>query len=178
MFRGRRRSFRRSGFRKPLARKRLVWVTRTITFTETAGTVSAVTLLTPGDWEDNTTAGNTAQYCKALKAVILISSPGVAATIEGRQYAIVHDDTTMAAQNPTVVATYAATDCLHVGNFAAMPTNALTPVYNGYPDNVRDIRLNRRLKQDEDIKLWIQPAAAAANQLSITVFSRVLVQLG
>lgn len=182
MFQKRKRSFfgaRR--FSRPVARKRLIWVTHLTNVTETATFVTTVSLLAPGDWEDNTTTGNTAQYAKVLKCNYIIKATGIA-TQESRQYIVAHDDTLNTFTDPAAVAVYGTTDVVHFGAFVAGSTAAATGA-NGtlnanYPDFVRQCRVNRRFKQDESLFLAIQPAAAAGNQLTLSIFSRTLVQLG
>lgn len=178
-----RRKTHRTGFRitRKFAKKRLIWVTRTTTFTETAGTSSQVFFLTSSDWEDNTTAGNTAQYCKVLK-VLWAASVTAIATAENRQFLIRHDDVSDAPADPRTPGTYALTDCVHWGFISSGSTAAATGA-NQTPDGnniefVHQARVQRRFKQDEALSLVLSPAAAAGNQLTMTVFSRTLVQLG
>lgn len=177
MFRRKQFSFRGRRFHRPVAHKRVIWVSKLNSFTETAGAVSTIILVNPADWEDSSTSGNTAGYCKYLKTLLHVAAAPLATT-ESRFYTINHDDSTMVYGDPTIVANWAKTDAVHMGTIFVPSAGTPVPVFNGYPDNIRDIKVNRKAKQDESLAMVFQPAAAAADQLTITVVSRVLCQLG
>lgn len=174
-----RKFFGRRRFGKPPARKRLVWCTSKVTFTETFGTVSAVLVLVPGQWVDNATSG-TKESAKILQ-LVLIPEAGRLATGESRTFMVAHDDVNQVGLNPETVASYSDTDCVHLGKIVAaanVAAQGADPVPNGYPDNVRRIRINRRTDSTKALFVWISPAAAAGNQLTFTILARVLVQIG
>jgi len=50
-------------------------------------------------------------------------------------------------------------------------------VFNGFQDNVRDYRVNRKIRSDQNLNLYISPAPGAGSVITFSFLARVLVQL-
>lgn len=176
----------RSGFHKRrrslgsrFAKKKLLWVNSVQTVAEVAGTTTHLFLIGAGLWQINPSVGDL-EHAKCLRLQLLIRSSSLA-TPETRLFNLFVDDVSQTTGlNPMAVATYAQVEPFHQGllyNPANVAAAGPVPLFNGYPDNVRSIRVNRRLRSDQEVFMDIEPATAAADQLSLTVFCRALIQL-
>lgn len=172
-FRSPRRSFRFRG--TPFARKKLIWCTQKVSVSELAGNVSSVVLLVPQQWQLNTTSGDL-EHAKILRLVLHATATQVA-TAEDRLYCLGVNDINQAALDPTQVATYGDSEPFHLGVLNVPPTTNAGRVTNNFPDSMRVFKVNRKIRSDMNLNLWVQPAAAAPNQVTFTFLARVLVQL-
>lgn len=170
------RRFHRKRFSRPVAHRELLWVTSKLQFTETAGSPSLVLLAQFTQWATNATSGNN-EKVKVVRCNLFVSAV-VLPTAESRLYTLRVDDVTSAAIDPTLVASYSNADIVHQGVLYA-PANAAAqgpvPLYNGYQDNLRSLRINRNVTADKALIMDISPATAAGDQLTFTVLARCLI---
>lgn len=179
MFKRKAFSFRGRRFSRPVAHKQYLWCTSRLTATEVAGTTTTFALLIASQWIGNSSSG-TAQRAGLVRCLWTMRSNQLA-TAEGRVFTLTLDDQNALPSNPDLVASYSGDEVLHWGllSFPATSStvsqhnNGLTPV-----EGVHDTKLRRKMRQDQEVFLNVSPAAAAGNQLSLTVFARTLVVLG
>lgn len=173
---GFRRRFRRPRFSRPVAHKKLLWVTQALTGTEVATVPTHFDLVSSTQWILNATSGNF-ENAKILRLVLIVQAQSIA-TNETRIFGLSVDDQNQSAINPAGVNYYQNTEPFHVG-VLSVPATAAPNVFlsNNYPDNVRTFKVNRKIESDETLQMWIQPATAAGNQLTFSILARALVQL-
>lgn len=179
MFKRKSFSFRGKRFGRPVAHVQFLWCTTRLTLTETAGTVSTFALLAASQWANNATSGNS-QRASLVRVIWSVRTTQVA-TGETRVFTLTLDDQNALPSNPDTVAAYSDQDTLHwglvsvpaVSSTVAQHNSGITPV-----EATHDTRLRRRMREDQEVFLNLSPAAAAANQLSLTVLARTLVRIG
>lgn len=171
------RSFRFRGTK--FAKKRLIWTSVSGSFTEVAGTPQHLIMCLPTQWETNGSSGDF-QTAKVLRCMLHLTAVPIS-TAQARLYTMSIDDSAQVSLDPSVQASYNEFDPFHTGvfyvggNVAAQPT---VPVFNGYIDGVRNVKANRKVRSDQFVNVFIQPASGAGSQLTFTYLARVLVQLG
>lgn len=178
-----RSGFRRSSHRRPFrasrfAKKELLWVTTQQNITEVAGATPSVLLLATSQWQSNATSGNWSS-AKVLKVILDVTATALA-TAESRLFALLIDDISQSSLNPLVPANYAQMNPFHLGRFAIGGNTQVQGALgqsNNFLDNMREYKVNRKIKADQSLNMYISPAAAAANQLTYSIFARVLVEL-
>lgn len=165
-FRRSKSSFRRSSGSR-FAKKQRLWVTTDIAVTETAGAVTAISLLEPTQWMRNTTSGNY-ERAKVLFQLLILTA-GYAATTDvpsGRvfQQCIDEDDTTDLL-DPSTAAAYRNVQPYHIGTLYIRPDVVagplVVPAYNGNVDGVRARKVNRNITASQRSWLVISPPQAA-----------------
>jgi len=158
---------------RPLARANYVWTFATGTLSGT-GSAQAAELLSPTQWQANTTAGNM-QRAKLLR-VLLIMQVTVPTATEAVFYAMHVDDESFQTTLSPDTATFfdSVSKVLRWGIIAqgSAPVDAPVSGY-GNVDFVRDWSGRARLLRDQ--RVFLSLSGATAN-FDVTWFARCLVQ--
>lgn len=182
-FRHAKRGFHSRGV--PLARKQRYWIQTADIVAETAGSVTALTLL---DWSAVPGIGSMGALSKGVKMLRVLfdlRSLTTLATAETRNFGVNLDDATdSGAWDPsnTTASNQRVPDRVFRWGVLFTPATASLAAgfqpFTGSLDLTRDVGLKAFLRPDSRLFCNVSPAAAAGNQLSWQVRSRVLIEIG
>lgn len=188
--RGRSFSFR-SRFRRPLARRKLLWTNALFTIADIEAGASRGTLLSSAQWVLNATTGNLerAKLEKVMLINMALSLSGSSTNLYPSQltWALYVDDADASSPgDPTTTTFFDAVQPFAMGQFD-VPSNANTatitaPVfpgrYIGHRDNLRVYRAKRSLRTDHSLFMSVSTGAGLGyTTVDISGLARCLVSL-
>lgn len=170
-----------SRFSRP-ARKQRFWVTTLIGQAEVSLVPTYIALVQPSQWLTNATVGNF-ERCKAVMSLLVLETTPLA-TAQSRYYAVGVDDVSTAGDDPATTTFYGSFQTIKRWGALAVPTStavAAGATPSGWFTNrdlVRQVKLNRVVKSDENVWLVISAPASAPAQLTWGGICRTLMERG
>lgn len=179
-FRGRSFSFR-SRFRRPVARRRYLWVNQVSTVADMTAT-QRVVLINSALWGSNVSTGNM-ERARLEKLIIMPAVSGATTLVaQNIAFALYIDDVDASDPgNCRSVSFYDAAQPFHLGFLQLSPVTggvtSLRETDNNFPDQMRNYTPKRKIRSDQVLWMSYEPPAVGAGTLGLNVFSRALISL-
>lgn len=173
-------------FRRPLARKKLIWTVATWATTDIAASAGRATLCSSGQWVLNATTGNLERArVEKIMFTANVSAGSGNLSRAGFLYALYVDDADASSPgDPATTTFWDAVQPFHVGQFVVPQFSAGVPVAGTFGDNniadsLRVFPVKRRIRTDQSVFISIQSAANfnPTDTVSFDGIARVLLSL-